>query len=578
MHAGLVIAVGARDMWKALDHQRLIWKLALPMVLLLATMMGLVVFARASMTHLGATAEALVDVDAGRLNAVWQIISGLNSTASETQSILLEADSSKMDSHVAALTATKASLDKALDQLAATAVGDAARQAQIAQSRKNVSEYLAATQEVVAAGLKNDTYQGWNLYVQTSLPLHDKLLTFFESRLDVISKALAAAGVDAQAEEERSTALLLTLAAVGTVLAFGLMFSIALLKVARPITSIVRSLTDLAGGNLEVEIFGLGRRDEVGALAEALTVFQANAQAQRKLEAAQTEERGAKEARVQRQTQLIHIFEAKMGTLVAQLSGASTTLQGTAQSMSSTATQTNQQAETVAGAAEEASAGVQTVAAAAEELSASIREIGRQMEQSAVVTDKAVADARRTDTIVRALAESAQKIGDVVGLITDIASQTNLLALNATIEAARAGDAGKGFAVVASEVKSLATQTGRATEDIRAQISQIQAATGDAVAAIGGITTTIDEVRSIATAIATSVEQQGAATLEIARNVQQTASSTQHVTANIAGVSQAANDTGAAAGLVLHAAGDLSEQANVLNTEFRQFIQGVRAA
>jgi methyl-accepting chemotaxis protein len=221
---------------------------------------------------------------------------------------------------------------------------------------------------------------------------------------------------------------------------------------------------------------------------------------------------------------------------------------------------------------------VQTVAAAAEELSASIGEISRQVHQSSKITGQAVTETQRTDTIVRALAEGADKIGKVMELIADIAGQTNLLALNATIEAARAGDAGKGFAVVASEVKSLATQTARATEEIGVQVSQIQAATKEAVGAIEGISTTIQEVSKIAASIAAAVEEQGAATAEIARNVQQTAQAAQDVTVNISGVSRASSETGAAAGQVLSAAGDLSNQAENLTAEVNTFLVDVRAA
>ena len=234
-----------------------------------------------------------------------------------------------------------------------------------------------------------------------------------------------------------------------------------------------------------------------------------------------------------------------------------------------TAEQTNQQAATVAAAAEEASAGVQTVAAAAEELAASIGEISRQVAQSA--DDRRQGGRRGAPhrrRSVRALAEGAQKIGDVVGLISNIAGQTNLLALNATIEAARAGEAGKGFAVVASEVKSLANQTARATEEIGAQIGQIQGATGEAVD--GDPRRSPRRSRRSARSrprIAAAVEEQGAATAEIARNVQQTAAATQEVTTNIAGVSRAATETGAAASQVLGAAGELSKQARRLSRE-----------
>ena len=271
-------------------------------------------------------------------------------------------------------------------------------------------------------------------------------------------------------------------------------------------------------------------------------------------------------------------FEAKVGTLVATLSSDAAKLQATAQSMSGTALQTNQKATTVAAAAQDANVSVQTVAAAAEELSASIHEISRQVAQSAKITGQAVEDARRTDTIVRALSDCAQKIGAVVQLISGIAAQTNLLALNATIEAARAGDHGKGFAVVAGEVKSLAAQTANATEEIGAQITQIQIATGEAVKAIEAIGATIGEVNVIASNIAAAVEEQGAATAEIARSVQQTAASTQEVTTTIGGVNQAANDTGTAAGQVLGAASGLSKQAEQLTSEVTSFVAGVRAA
>jgi methyl-accepting chemotaxis protein len=348
--------------------------------------------------------------------------------------------------------------------------------------------------------------------------------------------------------------------------------------IARPIVGMTDTMRRLAEGDANVTVPDIGRRDELGRMADAVQVFKDNMIKARELTAEQEAERVAKERRADTLANLVRDFEQQVSGLVGQLSSASTELEATAQSMTATAEQTNSQASNVAVAAEEASAGVQTVAAAAEELAGSIQEIGRQVSESTKMTGKAVDEANRTDTIVRALAEAAQKIGDVVGLITSIAGQTNLLALNATIEAARAGDAGKGFAVVASEVKGLAAQTAKATDEIANQITQIQNATQEAVNAIQTIAKSIEGVSEISTSIASAVEEQAAATAEIARNVQQTSASTQQVTTNIAGVSQAAGSTGAAAGQVLGAARGLSQQSEQLTGAVNSFVTAVRAA
>ena len=318
--------------------------------------------------------------------------------------------------------------------------------------------------------------------------------------------------------------------------------------------------------------------DEIGDITRALAECRDGLKSADSMAAAQAAEQAVKTQRAAGLEKLTDAFEVKVGQMVGQVSAAATELQATAESMTYTASQTTQQASTVATAAEQASTNVQTVAAAAEQLAASIAEISRQLAQSAKVAGKAQEDANRTDEVVKALADGAQKIGEVVGLINSIAGQTNLLALNATIEAARAGDAGKGFAVVASEVKSLATQTAKATENISQQIAQIQAATKVAVDSIGGIGRTIGEISQIAAAVAAAVEEQGSATQEIARNVQQAAIGTQEVTSNITGVSQGANSTGSAAGEVLGAAGELSQRAEQLRHEVGQYIAGVKAA
>jgi methyl-accepting chemotaxis protein len=338
-------------------------------------------------------------------------------------------------------------------------------------------------------------------------------------------------------------------------------------------------MQQIATGSLDQAVEETDRGDEIGRMAETLEMLRQTAMTARSLEAEQAElkrqgEREKRDALIA----LANRFDSSVGQLVGLMASGSTELEATAQSMTGTAERTNQQATVVSSAATEAATRVQTVASAAEELSSSIGEISRQVAQSAKITSRAVEDARRTDTIVRALADGAQQIEHVAELISSIAAQTNLLALNATIEAARAGEAGRGFAVVASEVKSLASQTAEATKQIGTRIAQIQGATREAVEAIDGITATIEEVSAIAATIASSVEQQRGATAEIARNVTQTAQATQEVTTNIGGVSAAVNETGSAADLVLSAASNLSKQAEHLSGEVTTFLAGVRAA
>jgi methyl-accepting chemotaxis protein len=412
----------------------------------------------------------------------------------------------------------------------------------------------------------------------TNKALSEGLSAAIESSVQQAKTDAAQATIDARQLIGTSGKLLVGVASAGLLLAALLSWLYVGRGVIRRLTQMELAMRRLADGDLKVALPAVSR-DEIGAMAAAVRVFRDNMTEAERLRTAQEEVK--RQAELEQKAALAKMadgFESKIGHLVGTLSSSSTALESTAQSMMGTAEKGNQQATTVASSAEEASTGLQSVASSAEELSSSIGEISRQVAQSSKITGRAVDDAKRTDGIVRALAEGAEKIGAVVGLITNIASQTNLLALNATIEAARAGEAGKGFAVVASEVKNLASQTGKATQEIDAQITQVQAATKEAVEAIRNIAATIEEVSAIATGIASAVEEQGAATSEIARNVQQTAQAAQEVSVSIGGVSQAAQETGTATGLVLTAATDLSKQAKQLSNDVHAFVAGVRAA
>ncbi|MEE3625919.1 methyl-accepting chemotaxis protein [Nitrospirillum sp. BR 11752] len=373
------------------------------------------------------------------------------------------------------------------------------------------------------------------------------------------------------------TQMVMAILSIAAILALALWISRA--AITRPLNVLRAAMEALATGDFSTEVTGQARKDEVGLMARSVQVFKTNGLEVLRL---REEQERQKEIAAQEQkrvlNQMADAFEAKVMAVVQAVTLSSGELQDTAKTMSSSASESTVRSTTVAAAAEQASANVQTVAAASEELTSSIIEISRQVTDSARIASTASEEAARTNALVTKLAEAANRIGQVVKLITDIASQTNLLALNATIEAARAGDAGKGFSVVANEVKSLANQTAKATGEIGEQVTSIQEETRRTVAAIGEIATTIERLGAISTGISSAVEEQGAATQEISRNVQEAAQGTQQVSENISAVSESATVTGAAATQVLASASELAGLSAQLRQEVQDFLVTVRAA
>jgi methyl-accepting chemotaxis protein len=349
--------------------------------------------------------------------------------------------------------------------------------------------------------------------------------------------------------------------------------------IVRPLKASVATMNRLAQGDLSVETPEPRRSDEIGEIMTALVAFKATGLEVERMRV----DRLAADQRVAEQRKadmhkLADDFEGAVGEIIEMVSSASTELEASAGTLSSTAERAEELATVVASASEEASTNVQSVASATEEMASSVNEISRQVQESARMANEAVEQARTTNDRVGELSKAASRIGDVVELINTIAGQTNLLALNATIEAARAGEAGRGFAVVASEVKALAEQTAKATGEIGQQISGIQSATQDSVNAIKEISGTIERLSEISSAIAAAVEEQGAATQEISRNVQQAAQGTQQVSSNITDVQRGASETGSASSQVLSAAQSLSGDSNRLKLEVGKFLNSVRAA
>ena len=560
-----------------LNNRNITVKLALPLALVIIVTAGLIFMANHGLGTIARATQQIVDVEATRRGTALSAKANVNEATIQEKNIILETHSAELATFEQRYAEAKQAALKDLDKVISLAGTPELRQADEAL-KQAVETFFTTMDKSVVLAIKNDKAAALAISNGEGRNLRVKARQALDERIGVNVQALQNAKADAAVLASSTSTELIIVSALGLAAAVGLLGAIAVYGITRPVGAMTAAMGRLADGDLAVAVTGTDRNDEVGRLARSLQVFKDNAVEARRLAAEQEAANEAKMRRVQMLDQLTKQFEANVSAMNQGLSAAATEMEATAQSMTAIADQTNGQTIHVASAAAQTSANVQTGAAATEELSISIREIAGQVTQSSHIAERAVNDAKRTDGLVQDLAGTAERIGNVVALINNIASQTNLLALNATIEAARAGEAGKDFAVVATEVKELANQTSKATEEISAQIGSVQQATREAVGAIQGIARTIAEMSQISVTIAAAMEEQGAATAEIARNVQEAARGTEQVTGNIGDVRHGAGETGAAAAQVLSAARELARQSESLGHEVDGFLAGVKAA